>query len=170
MTPLLEIITNISFIGICAVFVVRFIKFRHWRAFIAQLAVTGIAFVLVYYYFYRIEIPAARGEGNGDIYVVIVLYLCMLLGMVSHSLYARLEQPKKKRPHFDFGLFIAPVFASPIVFIPLISALQNADVDLMKLTTPKLMIFFLAFENGFFWKEYFDNRRRSTTEGVKNAS
>ncbi len=22
------------------------------------------------------------------------------------------------------------------------------------------MVFFVAFENGFFWKEYFDNRRK----------
>ena len=57
-------------------------------------------------------------------------------------------------------MFIAPVFASPIVFIPLLTAFQNANVDLNRLTVPKLLIFFVAYQNGFFWKEFFDLKQR----------
>jgi hypothetical protein len=53
-----------------------------------------------------------------------------------------------------------PVLASPIVFIPLLASLQNADPDLSRIDVPGFMIFVVAFENGFFWKEYFDNRKR----------
>ncbi len=42
----------------------------------------------------------------------------------------------------------------------LLAALQNADVDLENLTAPRMIVFLVAFENGFFWKEYFDHRRK----------
>jgi hypothetical protein len=90
----------------------------------------------------------------------------MLLGMAAQYGYNRFEQPKAERKAFDFGLFIAPIFASPIIFIPLLAALQNADLDLTRLTTPKMMVFFVAFENGFFWKEYFDHRRLEKGKNV----
>jgi hypothetical protein len=89
----------------------------------------------------------------------------MLLGMLSQYIYTRLEQPKDLRKKFDLGLFLAPIFTSPIIFIPLLSAMQNAEVDLQNLTTPKIMIFLVAFENGFFWKELFDHRRKLKETG-----
>lgn len=89
-----------------------------------------------------------------------VLYIFMLLGMASNYLYGRFSMTKSTRPQFDTGNLAAPMMASPIVFIPLLGAFQNTYVDLANLTAPKLMIFLVAFENGFFWKEFFDNRRR----------
>jgi hypothetical protein len=67
---------------------------------------------------------------------------------------------------FDFGMFVAPVFASPIVFIPLLAALQNtpAITGTQGFSAVNLMVFFVAFENGFFWKEYFDHRRKAKQE------
>ena len=88
------------------------------------------------------------------------------MGMIAQYLYSWLGQPpsKRKTKRFDMGLFIAPIFTSPIVFIPLLAALQNAVVDLQNLTTPKMMLFLVAFENGFFWKEYFDHRQELKKE------
>jgi hypothetical protein len=49
------------------------------------------------------------------------------------------------------------MFTSPLVFAPLWSAFQDAG---MTLTSLKYGVFVVAFENGFFWKEFFDNRRQ----------
>jgi hypothetical protein len=34
------------------------------------------------------------------------------------------------------------------------------------MTLPRLMIFLVAFENGFFWKEYFDRKRKEVVKGT----
>jgi hypothetical protein len=91
---------------------------------------------------------------------IVVLYVCTSLGMVAHFFYARFTKPLKARPRFDFGRFLAPLLVSPIVFIPVLAAFQSADVDLANLTLPKYMVFFVAFENGFFWKEVLENRMK----------
>jgi hypothetical protein len=89
---------------------------------------------------------------------VVVLYGWMILGMMSNYLFNRFVNPKPNRTPFDVGNFLAPILISPIVFIPLLAAFQNAEVDLSILTPPKLMIFLVAFENGFVWKQIFENR------------
>jgi hypothetical protein len=91
---------------------------------------------------------------------VVVLYICMLAGMAATHLYDRFASPKPDRRPFDLGNFIAPMLVSPIVFIPLLSVFQSAYVDLANLAAPKLMIFLVAFENGFFWKAFFDTRQK----------
>jgi hypothetical protein len=88
-------------------------------------------------------------------------------GMFAQYLYRYLERPVRYRQKWDWGCFIAPIFASPIVFIPLAAAFQNVDIDLTnpRLKLPQLMIFLVAFENGFFWKEYFDRKRKQLEKG-----
>ncbi len=167
MSSLLAVIVSLSWIGLLIISIYRFMKMtdRNVRSFIVQIFVLGICFAFLYIFFLSSINLSARAAQN-EIYFVIVLYMCMLLGMLAQYLHAWLTKPKKerKKQHFDGGLFIAPVFASPIIFIPLLAALQNTVVDLQNLTTAKLMIFFVAFENGFFWKEYFDNRQELKKE------
>jgi hypothetical protein len=67
---------------------------------------------------------------------------------------------KRIRPPFDAGNCFAPILISPIVFIPLLRAFQNANADLADPTLPKRMIFLVTFENGIFCKELVDNRQR----------
>jgi hypothetical protein len=165
MSPLMITLTSVSFVVLLAIALYYFIQTKNVRRFILQLIVIGLAFVFLYFLFYKAEVATAKRNSGNDIYFVIVLYFFMILGMLAQYTYARFSQPKRLRKKFDFGLFIAPVFASPIIFIPLLSALQNANVDLRQLTTVKMMVFFVAFENGFFWKEYFDNRRKLKEEG-----
>ena len=165
MSTTMITIISISLAGLLAIAIYHFIQSKSIRRFIWHVIIIGIAFALLYLLFFMQQAPVSRGETGNDIYFVIVLYFFMLLGMVAHYGHARFMQPKRLRKKFDFGLFIAPVFASPIIFIPLLSALQTANVDLRQLTTAKIMIFLVAFENGFFWKEYFDNRRQLKAEG-----
>lgn len=164
MTPFMAYVTYISLAGLFVLLIITFIKHRSWKRFIAALVIIFVCIIFLNHFFFAREYITAKGKGDNDIYVVIVLYLFMLLGMLAQYLYNRFEQPLQQRPKFDFGTFIAPVFASPIVFIPLLAALQNADIDLQNLTTVKAMTFFVAFENGFFWKEYFDHRQKQKSE------
>lgn len=101
----------------------------------------------------------AKGPGQ-DLVLASALYICMLLGMFAQYAYDIFEKPLKRRLKWDWGLFWRPFFASPIVFIPLLTAFQGAGVDLRSLTVPRLMIFCVAFQNGFFWRQFFDRKQR----------
>ncbi len=175
MSTTAVILMCVSFCGLLFISVYRFLKFKDKRNFIAQLLILSLSFGVLFYLFY--ESGGLVGMGNDennenndtDIYFVIVLYLCMLLGMLAQYGHTRYSRPKRRRRKFDLGVFFAPVCASPIVFIPLLAALQNADIDLMKLTAAKMMVFFVAFENGFFWKDYFDNRQKEREHDEKQS-
>jgi hypothetical protein len=139
-----------------------------WRAFALELAAI-VAFAvflnLLLGFPFSPSRVAAKGKPEDDFVLAGALFICMLLGMMSQFLYRRFERPQGLRPTWDWGMFVAPVFASPIVFIPLLAAFQNANIDLKDLTAPRLMIFFVAYQNGFFWKEFFDRKQRE--EGRK---
>ncbi|MBN2089057.1 hypothetical protein JW964_05575, partial [candidate division KSB1 bacterium] len=137
MSPSLLWLTGISLLGLLVISVVRFIRSRKLVSFLCQLLLLSVAFGFIYRFFYSLQTVAARGENELDIYFVIVLYIFMLLGMLANYLYHRFSQPapQRKENKFDFGLFFAPIFASPIIFIPLFAALQNAEIDFAHLTT-----------------------------------
>ena len=159
MSGLLSILTNISVGGLLVISIYRYTKYRKIRSFVFQLFLICLGFVFLYKFFYISDRVVAKGD-EIEIPFMIVLYLFMLMGMFANYAYSRFSKIKTKRKEFDFGLFIAPVFASPIIFIPLMAAFQNASLNLQTLTTAKLMVFLVAFQNGFFWKEYFDNIQR----------
>ncbi len=81
-----------------------------------------------------------------------LLYLAMTLGMVAQYFYFSTRRKFRWRP------FIKPFLASPIVFIPLVSAYQNALTSLDAFELGDLMLLLVAFQNGFFWKVVFDKR------------
>jgi hypothetical protein len=167
MSMLLTVLCSVSFGGLLILAVYRFITSAERRIppVLIQLAVLAASFGVLYKLFWAHKPIIARSPGN-EVYFVIILYGCMLLGMLAHYLYTRFGQPKaeRRKAKFDVGMFIAPVFASPIVFIPLLAALQNTVENLQVLTATKMMVFFVAFENGFFWKEYFDHRLKAKQE------
>jgi hypothetical protein len=104
----------------------------------------------------------ARGEGHEGA-VVFLLYLAMLAGMLAHFAYGYLGLPRKKRRKFDLGNFLAPVLVSPIVFLPLASIFETAEPTVAG--SPRLMLLLIAFENGFFWREFFENRQKARAAG-----
>lgn len=162
----LTLAAAVAILALVAVLALSARNSGEWQAFYLEIA--GLAlFVLFLNRLFGFPVPAteltAKGK-SGDFILAAALFFCMLLGMVSQYLYRRFEKPKRRRTKFDWGVFIAPVFASPIVFIPLLAAFQNADVDLANLTVPRLMIFFVAYQNGFFWKEFFDRKQREESE------
>ncbi len=152
----------LSLAGLLIISIYRFVSSssKNKYHFIIHLVTIFMYLFFICYFYIDFNAPVKRGKEENDIYFVIILYGFMVFGMLAQSAYSRFEKPKDQRPEFDIGLFIAPIFASPIVFLPLLASMQNAEIDLERLTTARIMVFFVAFENGFFWKDFFDNRQK----------
>ena len=106
-----------------------------------------------------VVVPAPTGtRGAAEIASVFVCYGCMLLGMMAEYGYAKAERGDTS---FTFELlpFLMPIFASPIVFIPLLSLMTEDAMSGGAFTRAKLMVYLVAFQNGFFWKSFFEQRR-----------
>jgi hypothetical protein len=165
MTAINKTILLASLIAIAAIIIYHFGKNNRYRALIANLLLLSIIGFLMYNVFLSSDSLSleAKGIENTHYGFVIALFACMTAGMFSQYLYNRFTVAKKERAEFDLGLFFAPVFASPIIFIPLYSAFQSADINIENITSAKFMIFLVAFQNGFFWKEFFDSQRKKIT-------
>jgi hypothetical protein len=161
----LNIALSICIVGLVSVSLGWARKSGEWGSFSAGLAALIAFVVFLRYWFgfpYKGHVPAKSGESGHNMVLTGALAICMLAGMFAQYLFRHFEREKRFRRKWDWGLFIAPIFASPIVFIPLAASFQNVDIDLTRqsMTLPRLMIFLVAFENGFFWKEYFDRKRK----------
>ncbi len=127
---------------------------RHLVLYVALLAACGGTYALLFQSEPRVQ---SKGPHSSEVRLVAILYAFMLAGIISNSCYSFLMKAQHNR-RFDLGKFLAPIFISPIVFIPLLAAFQSTDIDLANLTLPKYMVFFVAFENGFLWKQVFEKR------------
>jgi hypothetical protein len=150
----------ISLAGLFALTLWGFVRSRSIARTLVLLAVLSAVGAGYYTLFQSGSQIRPKADQPNQAAFIAVLYICMMLGMGSNYVYGRFSTAKAARPPFDAGNFIAPILVSPIIFIPLLGAFQDAYVDIANLTVPKLMIFLVTFENGFFWKEIFDNRRR----------
>ncbi len=133
-----------------------FLRDRRLPAFALRL--TGLAFAcaLLHLFFdFPLSAQAKGGSEWEDAFPVIGLYLAMTLGMISQYAYAHFSQSTKKKA-FDWGNFVAPIFASPIIFIPIYETLKSAPA-----AHASAMPLLIAFENGFFFKNFMDQRRNS---------
>jgi hypothetical protein len=169
MSAQLTLLVAAAMAGLLVAGVRKARRMQEWQPFALNAVILGL-FALFLHFLVGFPEPANETTGKGspsdDLALVIVMAVCMLLGMLAQSLYYHFSLPKKVRVHkkFDWGTFFAPVCAAPIVFIPLMVALQNANIDLHQMTIPRMMILFVAFQNGFFWKEHFDRKRKDAKE------
>ena len=88
---------------------------------------------------------------------VVLCYAAMLLGMMAEHGYSQVEHHKQVK--LDASLLM-PIFASPIVFIPLLTLTSDLG-DGGAFTRAKIMVYLVAFQNGFFWKTFFEQQRQS---------
>lgn len=88
---------------------------------------------------------------------IVFCYLSMVLGMVAQYFYVQAERGGRTF-EFDWMTFLMPIFASPIVFIPLLTLTSEVAIG-GAFTRAKLMVYLVAFQNGFFWKSFFEQRR-----------
>ena len=94
-------------------------------------------------------------------------YVSMVLGMIAQYGYAQAERGNKKL-ELDWMTFLMPIFASPIVFIPLLTLTSEIAMG-GAFTRAKLMVYLVAFQNGFFWKSFFEQRRGEAQSMTREA-
>jgi hypothetical protein len=167
MTSLIFILLIISLIGLTIVSIYHYIKSKNVRSLLIHLFLIIACGAVLSWFFFPQSTVIPKGTGPDNTYFIIALYLFLLLGMFANYGFSYLSQPSKKRKKFDLGYFMAPILVSPIVFLPFLAAFQNANIEVETLSSAKLMFFCVAFENGFFWKEFFDNRQKEK-EGVQD--
>ena len=119
---------------------------------------------------YALAFPDPDIETKGAVdetIAVVFCYLSMVLGMMAQYCYKQAERGDTTLT-FEPMEFLMPIFASPIVFIPLLTI--TADISLSgPFTKAKLMVYLVAFQNGFFWKSFFEQRRQKVLEGFTSA-
>jgi hypothetical protein len=122
---------------------------RLWPTAVMLLVSAG-----VYFYAFREEVESKGAVDEG--LAVALCYVAMLLGMVAEYFYRQVERGRR-RFRWEPMTFMMPIFASPIVFIPLLTLIDVSEGGVF--AKAKLMVYLVAFQNGFFWKGFFEKRR-----------
>jgi hypothetical protein len=138
----------------------QFHSSKRWIPGVLAIGVLVLYLVLLHFAFGFPSLPAefAKGGTETDVVpLVLALFVFMLLGMGAEYLYHYLDS-KPGETKFDWRSFVKPFLVSPLVFVPLAASLQNAKVDLSRFDIPLLMLFLVAFENGFLWRGYFTRK------------
>jgi drug/metabolite transporter (DMT)-like permease len=113
--------------------------------------------------------PGLETKGPVEEGVAVVLcYLAMLSGMAAQYAYAQAERGRR-RLKWEPLAFLMPVFASPIVFIPLLTIMTDIQLG-GAFTKAKLMVYLVAFQNGFFWKGFFERQRETAAEPARTPA
>ncbi|GEM_PF-6860012 len=95
MTGLMTLLTGLSLAALAALSIHRFYKEKNWRLFAVQMLALALCFWFLRALFgFPSLAPTPRGEQ--DVYLVIVLYGCMLLGMAAHWQLVALDQSKPR--------------------------------------------------------------------------
>jgi hypothetical protein len=151
---------------VSAALLAAWIIYRQFRRFrpltlIAHFAALALYLAVLHWTFGFPSVAGAEsksGETDALVFPAIVLYMyvAMVLGMICEYVYHYLDGAPGDR-HFELGSLIKPVLVSPLVFIPLASSLQAANLDLT-FGIPRVMLFLVAFENGFLWRGYFSRK------------
>ncbi len=159
MSDLLNWLTAVSLLALAGVLFYRDYKAGSGKGFILHgvILLACVAFLWRFYGFLKTA-PVGKGDNN-EVYFIIVLYVIMVFGMLASYAFQHFSKEKAGRKEWDFGLFLAPVFVSPVIFIPLLTVFQQAGGD-----SPRMMMFLVAFQNGFLWKEYFDHKRKKVMQ------
>ena len=134
-----------------------YLALRSRRPRTILLTLLGLAIGLWVVYLVAPATVATRGDGEGA--TLVVSYLAMVAGMVAHYAYAQAERGEKTLT-FEWLPFLMPILASPIVFIPLVSLAGEVATSGSIVSRAKVMVYLVAFQNGFFWKHFFDQRKR----------
>lgn len=95
--------------------------------FLIQLACIAVYVAGILYVFGPRREPVAKGgeEDQRFMVAVLLLYGCVLLGMVAESLYFWFgKTPAQRRARFDWGTIVKPVVISPIILIPTVAAFR----------------------------------------------
>lgn len=159
-------LTNIlvfSFIAVLAGLTYHYLKNRNWKAWVFSVIIVGICAFLLNRFF-GFPQPIETYGPTEETIALVIAYLSMLIGMVAQYLY---HQAKNGQRRFKFRLlpFLMPILVSPIVFIPLLSTFQEMGFEGGAVTKSTIMLYFVAFQNGFFWREIFERQQAIVAKG-----
>jgi hypothetical protein len=131
----------------------------------SRLLPTALVVLAAGWVVYAVAPKAMQTRSPDEVVAIIVCYASMVLGMMAEYGYAQAERGNKKL-EFDVMSFLMPIFASPIVFIPLLTLTSEVAFG-GAFTRPKLMVYLVAFQNGFFWKSFFEQRRAEAKSAAR---
>jgi len=161
MSTLITVLLACCLVGLLIGIFYRNIRARRWRRLILQCIVLSIVVLLLNIWFGFPRILETKGAGEeriAEIIAVVLCYVCMVAGMVAQYFFSQGQQGRTKFT-FEIVPFLMPIFASPIIFIPLLTLLLRDSQMTGALEKSKLMVYFVAFQNGFFWKDMFERQR-----------
>jgi hypothetical protein len=156
MSQIFSVILGVSVLALIAGLLYRLFQ-RDQKGRMASAIVLGLALAVVTV----IAPPSTRLRADGqieEVASVVFCYVCMVLGMMAEYAYAQAERGRR-RFKFEPMTFLMPIFASPIVFIPLLTLTIAPSLPDSAISTQKLMVYLVAFQNGFFWRSFFEQRR-----------
>jgi hypothetical protein len=111
------------------------------------------------------DTPFSKGTEDAGIFTnwltYALAYLAMVGGMLSQYLYTWLTKAAGASSPFDWRSFLAPALVSPIIFVPLCGTIDTGE----HAQKGALMLLLVAFENGFFFKSYFEARAKAAAGG-----
>jgi hypothetical protein len=144
----------------------------NWLKLILHLIALALYLLLLRFLFGFPALDTGYSKGASDggfLALALAMYVCMLAGMAAEYVYHYFDAPRSKPRKFEIGTFVKPFLVSPLVFMPLAGSLQSANLDLSHFDAPRLMVFLVAFENGFLWRGYFSRKlaesQRTTRQG-----
>ena len=143
----------------------RYLVSKNVRYLIINAVILTLYFIVLYKYFYVTEMPIPKEGRTNSGTPLLTMGLCfvvMIAGMICNVLHFHYRLPKGERDkvRIDWGGMIVPFSVSPLVFIPIATLLHSANIDLANASIADIMSLCVAFQNGFFWKDIFDNRKK----------
>jgi hypothetical protein len=156
----IRLLLAVSSIAVAAFVVVSALRAR--RPVRALIAAAALMCVLGGIYVLTFPTTIGRTRGEAESGPLVVSYIAMVLGMMAHYVYAKAEKGET-RLTIEWMRFVMPILASPIVFIPLVSIAGEVGATGHLFERAKVMVYLVAFQNGFFWKHFFDQRRPGAT-------
>ncbi len=154
-----------SCVGVPVLLLIRLVRARRPGAAVVTAAILATALWLLY----GAVFPTDGGtRGFSETATLVASYLAMVAGMLAQYVYAKAERGEKTLT-IEWMPMLMPILASPIVFIPLVSIAGEVSATGSILAQPKLMVYLVAFQNGFFWKHFFDERRPAAPAGNRPA-
>jgi len=113
--------------------------------------VGGVVLTIASFWGYDIYLSSesiAKGEEERGYFFEGFLFIVMLIGMASKYIFDELDKEEFK---FNIRKFIKPMFVSPMVFMGVISQLNEVAMS-------GFIVYAFAFQNGFFWQSVLEKK------------
>lgn len=136
-----------------AIFVVLifidFLKYRRIKRLLIEAMILSLVVLILHLTTGFPESIKTFGSFNPESTILLML-VSVVLGMTANYFF-------HLKKGFNWLTFIKPLFISPIVLLPLIGTVNETALQPVQLFS----LMFIAFQNGFFWKEVYNKAQKS---------